>query len=50
MTGKRWATKSLIIGSPETLGPKAARDTAHRYKDAARDGRDPADERSETIR
>jgi integrase len=49
-TGKRWATQSLIIGTPETHGPEAAREAAGRLKLAARDGYNPADERKQRIR
>lgn len=48
-TGKRWATQSLIIGTPQTHGPEAAREAAGRLKLAAHDGRDPAAARKDRI-
>jgi integrase len=48
-TGKRWATQSLVIGTPATHGPEAAREEAARLKLAVRDGNDPAAERKARI-
>ena len=41
-TGKRFSTRSITIGSPETHSPDAARDAASRLKGEAKAGADPA--------
>lgn len=41
-TGKRFPTRSVTIGNPETHSPDAARDAAGRIKGEAKAGADPA--------
>lgn len=48
-TGKRWASRSLIIGTIATLGPEAARAEANRLKRESQDGRDPGEARKKRI-
>jgi integrase len=48
-SSKRWATQKLVIGTPETHGPEAARDAATKLKMHARAGYDPAVERRDRI-
>lgn len=45
MTGKRFATRSVTIGNPETHSPDDARAAANALKGQAKAGRDPAAER-----
>jgi hypothetical protein len=44
-TGRRWATKTVTIGAPESHGPDAARGAANALKGVAKSGGDPAEER-----
>jgi integrase len=48
-TGKRFATKSLTLGNPETHSPEAARAAAFDAKAEVGKGRDPAAERKARI-
>lgn len=48
-TGRRWASRSLIIGTTATLGPEAARAEANRLKRESQDGRDPGEARRKRI-
>lgn len=49
MTGKRFPTRSVTIGNPETHSPDDAREAANGLKGQAKAGRDPADERRAQI-
>ncbi|WP_198371139.1 tyrosine-type recombinase/integrase [Roseomonas rosulenta] len=44
-TGKRFATRSITIGSPETHSPEDARHAASQFKGQAKAGVDPAEAR-----
>jgi integrase len=48
-TGKRFNTKSVTLGSPDTLSPDQARAEANRVKDAVSTGGDPAADRRAAI-
>lgn len=48
-TGKRFATRSVTIGTPESHAPDAARDAAGKLKGQAKAGSDPAEERRAAI-
>jgi integrase len=48
-TGKRFNTKSVMLGSPATLSPAEARAEANRLKDAVATGGDPAADRKAAI-
>lgn len=48
-TGKRFASKSVTIGSPATHSPDAARDAANGLKGITKAGRDPAAEKRAEI-
>jgi integrase len=48
-TGKRFSSRSITIGSPETHSPGDARDTANALKGQAKAGADPASERKAKI-
>jgi integrase len=48
-TGKRFNSKSVALGSPDTLSPDAARAEANRIRDAVSTGGDPAAERKAAI-
>ena len=48
-TGKRFPTRSVTIGNPETHSPDAARDAANAVKGQAKAGRDPAAERKAAV-
>lgn len=41
-TGKRFASRSMVIGNPASLSPDAARDAANKLKGEAKNGHDPA--------
>ncbi len=49
VTGKRFASRSVTIGSPQTHSPDAARDAANVLKGQAKAGADPAAERRAKI-
>ena len=49
VTGKRFASRSMTIGNPETHSPDAARDAARAFKGQAQAGADPAAERRRKI-
>lgn len=49
LTGKRFATKSITIGNPETHSPDDARQDANRIKGQAKSGADPAAERRAAV-
>ena len=49
ITGKRFATRSVTIGNPETHSPDAARTEANRLKGEAKAGKDPAAERKASV-
>lgn len=42
MTGKRFASRSIVIGNPASLSPDAAREAANKLKGEAKNGADPA--------
>lgn len=42
LTGKRWSTRDVTIGTPEAFGPDAARTEANRLKAETKRGHDPA--------
>lgn len=42
LTGKRFASKSIVLGNPASLSPDAARDAANKLKGQAKAGMDPA--------
>ncbi len=42
LTGKRWPSRSITIGNPETHSPDQARSEAGRLKGQAKAGKDPA--------
>jgi integrase len=48
-TGKRFNTKSVMLGSPATLSSTEARDGANRVRDAVAAGGDPAADRKAVI-
>jgi integrase len=48
-TGKRFNTKSVMLGSPATLSPAEARPAANRVRDAVATGGDPAKDRKAAI-
>jgi integrase len=48
-TGRRFATRSVTIGSPETHSPEDAREAAGRLRGQATAGTDPADARRAAI-
>ena len=48
-TGKRFPTRSVTIGNPETHSPEDARAEANRLKGQAASGADPATERKATV-
>ena len=48
-TGRRFATKSLTIGNPETHSPDLARTAANEFKGRAKAGFDPAADRKAGI-
>lgn len=48
-TGKRFPTRSITIGSPETHSPDDARTAAGRFKGQAKAGADPAEARKTTL-
>lgn len=41
-TGKRFASRSIVLGNPASLSPDAARDAANKLKGEAKAGADPA--------
>ena len=41
-TGKRFASRSMVLGNPASLSPDAARDAANKLKGEAKAGADPA--------
>jgi integrase len=49
-TGRRWATRTVTIGTPESHGPDAARIAANTLKGAVKSGGDPAEERRAKAR
>ena len=49
VTGKRFASRSVTVGSPQTHSPDAARDAANALKGQAKTGADPAAERRAKI-
>lgn len=42
LTGKRFASRSIVLGNPSSLSPDAARDAVNRLKGEAKAGSDPA--------
>jgi hypothetical protein len=46
-TGRRWPTRTLVLGSPDALTRDAAKQTVERLKVGRLDGRDPAAARKE---
>jgi integrase len=42
LTGKRFASSSIVLGNPASLSPDAARDAANKMKGEAKTGVDPA--------
>lgn len=42
LTGKRFASRSMVLGNPASLSPDAARDAANKLKGEAKAGADPA--------
>lgn len=42
LTGKRFASRSIVLGNPASLSPDAARDAAYKLKGEAKAGIDPA--------
>jgi len=48
-TGKRFASRSVTIGNPETHSPDAARDAASAIKGQAKAGTDPAEARRAAL-
>jgi integrase len=42
LTGKRFASSSVVLGNPASLSPDAARDAANKLKGEAKAGMDPA--------
>lgn len=42
LTGKRFASRSMVLGNPASLSPDAARDAANKLKGEAKAGTDPA--------
>lgn len=42
LTGKRFASRSMVLGNPASLSPDAARDAANKLKGEAKAGVDPA--------
>lgn len=42
LTGKRFASRSVVLGNPASLSPDAARDAANKLKGEAKAGADPA--------
>ncbi len=42
LTGKRFASRSMVLGNPASLSPDAARDAANKLKGEAKAGSDPA--------
>ena len=49
ITGKRFATRSVTIGNPETHSPEDARDAARAMKGQTKAGIDPAEAKRATI-
>lgn len=49
-TGRRWATRTVTIGTPESHSPDAARMAANALKGAVKSGGDPAEERRAKAR
>lgn len=49
LTGKRFPTRSLTLGNPETHSPDAARAAANKHKGEAKAGADPAEERRRAV-
>ena len=49
VSGRRFVTRSVTIGNPETHSPDDARAEANRLKGRAKAGRDPAAERRDSI-
>ena len=42
LTGKRFASRSMVLGNPASLSPDGARDVANKLKGEAKTGSDPA--------
>jgi integrase len=42
LTGKRFSSRSIVLGNPASLSPDAARDAANKLKGEAKAGADPA--------
>jgi len=49
ITGKRFSSRSITIGSPESHSPDGARVEANKHKGAAKAGIDPGDQRRAEI-
>lgn len=49
LTGKRFASRSIVLGNPASLSPDAARDAANKLKGEAKAGADPAAEKKAKL-
>ena len=49
VTGKRFSSRSITIGNPQSHSPDDARANAGLHKGSAKAGKDPADERKSQI-
>jgi len=48
-TGKRFPSKSIVLGNPASLSPDAARDVANKHKGEAKSGEDPAEKKKAKL-
>lgn len=48
-TGKRFPSKSIVLGNPASLSPDAARDVANKHKGDAKSGVDPAEKKKARL-
>jgi integrase len=48
-TGKRFPSKSIVLGNPASLSPDAARDVANKHKGEAKSGGDPAEKKKAKL-
>ena len=48
-TGRRFASRSIVLGNPASLSPDQARETANKIKGQAKAGKDPAAERKAKL-